>query len=149
MFNENPPFISYCIVLGINLPLALGMCIVMFPSYEPDHFAERVFKAKPQHVLACPADWSNFFSDSKAKHREYSFMSTLASGGVAFNAQTKERLNNLLGSLGCKNPIVEGYGMTEGSSAMCTAVPSYNENETVGIPLPLTNACIWLSLIHI
>lgn len=143
MFNENPPFISYCMVLGINLPLALGMCIVMFPSYEPDHFAERMFDAKPQHVLACPADWSNLFSGSKVKERDFSFMSTLASGGVAFNAQTKEELNDLLESLGCTNPIVEGYGMTEGSSAMCTAVPSYNETGTVGIPLPLTNACTW------
>lgn len=143
MFNENPPFISYCVVLGINLPLALGMCIVMFPSYEPEHFAERVFKAKPQHILACPTDWSNFFSDCKAKKRDYSFMSTLASGGVAFNPKMKEELDALLASLGCKNPIVEGYGMTEGSSAMCTAVPAYNVAGTVGIPLPLTNVCIW------
>lgn len=143
MFNENPPFISYCIVLGINLSLALGMCIVMFPSYEPNRFAERVFEAKPQHVLACPADWVNFLSDSKVNDRDYSFMSTLASGGVAFNAQAKEELNRLLNSLGCANPIVEGYGMTEGSSAMCTAVPNYNETGTVGVPLPLTNACIW------
>lgn len=143
MFNENPPFISYSIVLGINLPLLLGMCIVMFPSYEPNHFAERVFKAKSQHILACPADWANFFSDSKTKNRDYSFMNTLASGGIAFDAKTKEALNCLLRSLGCTNPIVEGYGMTEGSSAMCTSVPNYNIAGTVGIPLPLTNACIW------
>ncbi len=143
MFNENPPFISYCAVLGINLPLALGMCIVMFPTYEPDHFAERVYRAKPQHILACPADWSNFFVDGKAKARDYSFMSTLASGGVAFNAKTKAELNSLLASLGCRNPIVEGYGMTEGSSAMCTAVPAYNVAGTVGVPLPLMSACIW------
>lgn len=143
MFNENPPFISYCIVLGINLPLALGMCIVMFPSYEPSHFAGRVFRAKAQHVLACPADWSNFFVDEDAQGRSYSFMSTLASGGVGFNSKKKEELNLLLASLGCENPIVEGYGMTEGSSAMCTAVPNYNRSGTVGIPLPLMNACIW------
>ncbi len=143
MFNENPPFISYCVVLGINLPLALGMCIVMFPSYEPSCFAERVFKAKAQHVLACPADWSNFFVDGDAQGRNYSFMSTLASGGVGFNPKKKEELNILLASLGCENPIVEGYGMTEGSSALCTAVPDYNRIGTVGIPLPLMNACIW------
>lgn len=143
MFNENPPFISYCIVLGINLPLALGMCIVMFPSYEPDHFAERVFRAKAHHILACPADWSNFFVDENAQRRDYSFMSTLASGGVAFNSRKKEELNFLLASLGCENSIVEGYGMTEGSSAMCTAIPDYNRIGTVGIPLPLMNACVW------
>lgn len=143
MFNENPPFISYCIVLGINLPLALGMCIVMMPSYEPDHFARRVFESKAQHILACPADWSNFKADASARTRDYSFLSTLASGGVAFNPAAKGEMNGLLAQLGCKNPIVEGYGMTEGSSAMCTNTPAYNVLGTVGIPLPLMNACIW------
>lgn len=143
MFNENPPFISYSMVLGINLPLALGMCIVMLPTYEPDRFARRVYDAKAQHVLACPADWSNFFVDEDVAGRDYSFLSTLASGGIAFNPDTKRELNELFRSLGCKASIVEGYGMTEGSSAMCTAVPAYNVAETVGIPLPLVDVCIW------
>ncbi len=142
-FNEEPPFISYCVNLGLNLPLSLGMCIVMFPDYQPEHYAERVFNSKAQHVLGCPADYENFRVDKKAKYYNYSFVKTFASGGVGFEIEKKKEINKILFNLGYKKGIFEGYGMTEFGSAACTNLPQFDKYGTVGIPLPMTNVCIY------
>lgn len=138
LFNEEPPFLSYCVVLGLNLPLSLGVTIHIYPDYRPEDFADRVYAAKTEHILACPADYENFRNNPKVKNRDYSFIKTAASGGVGFNVDKKMEINEILNLL-----IVEGYGMTEGSSAMTTNVPQYNVLGTVGLPLPLTNMCIY------
>lgn len=138
LFNEEPPFLSYCIVLGLNLPLSLGISVHIYPDYKPEEFADRVYKAKTEHILGCPADYVNFLKDPKVKDRDYSFIKTAASGGTAFNIDKKLQVNSVLGV-----DIIEGYGMTEGSSAMATNVPQYNVLGTVGLPLPLTNVCIY------
>jgi len=142
-FNEEPPFISYCVNLGLNLPLSLGMCIVMFPDYQPEHYAKRVYKSKAQHVLGCPADYENFKVDKNVKKYDYSFVKTFASGGVGFEIEKKKEINNILSTLGYTNGIFEGYGMTEFGSAACTNLPQFYQYGVVGIPLPMTNVCIY------
>ena len=143
IFNEEPPFLSYCTILGTNMPLSLGLCIVMYPDYKPEEFADRVYKSKTEHVLGCPADWKNFKEDLKVKKRDYSFIKTAASGGTAFLPDKKSEINTILSSQGNPYGIFEGYGMTEGGSAMCSNLPQYSVLGTVGIPLPLTNIAIY------
>lgn len=143
LFNEEPPFLAFCMVLGINLPLTLGMCTVIFPEYKPEIFADRVYESKTNHILAGPVDWDLFQKNKNTKNRDYSFIKTASSGSVAFNQEKKEEITKFLNSLGYKGKMYEGYGMTEGSSAMCTNIPQYDSINTVGIPLPLTNICIF------
>lgn len=143
MFNEEPPFLAFCMVLGINLPLTLGMCVVMYPEYKPKIFANRVYSSKANHILAGPVDWDLFQKNPSIKGKDYSFIKTASSGSVAFNKEKKQDINKTLKEIGYKGQMYEGYGMTEGSSAMCTNVPQYNHLETVGLPLPLTNVCIY------
>lgn len=58
--NQVPPFLAYNLIVSTHMPLSLGLDIIMLPNYEPDKFAEHVMKYKINHVLAGPADWTNF-----------------------------------------------------------------------------------------
>ena len=140
--NQVPPFLAYGAVLATHLPLSLGMSIVILPEYRPDKFAKNIQKIKPNHVIAGPADWSNFL-ESTIYETDFSFLKTLASGADKMQNNIKNTVNDLLQNKNCKSKIVEGYGMTEIGSAACTNVPQHIVDDSVGIPLPLNNFCIY------
>lgn len=140
--NQVPTFLAYNIVMATHLPLSKHMRLLMLADYQPEKFAANISRLKPNHAIAGPADWSNFLTDPP-KCKDFSFLRTLASGGDSMKPQVREDVESFLAERGCKNRIIEGYGMTEIGSAACTNVPQHNVSGTAGIPLPLNCFCIW------
>lgn len=134
--NQVPPFLAYNIILSTHMPLCMGLNIVMLPNYEPDKFAEHIMKYKINHVLAGPADWTNFLENEKIKNSDLSYLSTMGSGSDKINSETKNKIDDLLASRGVKYKILEGYGMTEVGSAACSSLRNINVLNSVGVPLP-------------
>ncbi len=134
--NHLPPFLAYTNVLGINLPLSLGMNIIMLPVNDQSMYAKNILKYRVQHGLAGPADMLNFLENEATKNADFSFLKTLASGGGHLADKKKREINEFLQARGYGGIVVEGYGMTEGSSAICTNVPKCDKAESIGIPLP-------------
>lgn len=141
-FNEVPPFLAYNIVLAMHLPLCLHMSIILMPDYDPNKFVKNMIKYKPNHVIAGPANWNNFLTNADAKKHDFSFLKTMASGGDAMINKNKQSVHDLLERQGCKQKIIEGYGMTEIASAACTNLPQCNVRDSLGIPLPKTTFSI-------
>lgn len=142
-FSQVPPFLAFNAVMATNLPLSLGLCVAMRPEYDPPSFARNMVDLHAQHSIAGPADWTNFLDSDQAKDRDLGFMKTLASGASHLDAARKRRIDALLAAHGCKYPVIEGYGLSEASTAVCTNLPQINVEESVGIPLPKTNICVW------
>lgn len=141
--SQVPPFLAYNIVMATNTPLFMGLQILMLPDYQPDKFADNIYKYKPNHVIAGPADWLNFTTNSKMKWRDYSFLVSMISGSDKIESEQKRKVNAVLAECGCKEEILEGYGMTEIAAAAVMNVPAHNVDESVGIPLPKVNVCIY------
>lgn len=131
--NQVPPFLGYNIILSTHMPLSLGMNIVMFPDYDPEHFAQNVNKNKINHVLAGPADWGNFINNPKIKRADYSGLVTMGSGSDKINENIIEEVNKIISDHGGKHKILEGYGQTETGTAICTNLP--NIIKGLGVPL--------------
>lgn len=70
-------------------------------------------------------------------------MLTMASGSDKMNDAEKIKVNEILQKGGCTNKIIEGYGMSEGSTALTTNLPQCNILGSVGIPLVKTSICIY------
>lgn len=136
LLSQVPPFLAYSAIMAIHLPLSLGLRIEMLPDYKPEKFAENVYKHKTAHAVAGPADWNNFLEDKNASKRDYSFLSTLGSGSDKISTKKRKTIDKILENAGCKNKIIEGYGMTEVGSAAVTNIQSHIVDESVGIPLP-------------
>ena len=131
--NQVPPFLGYNIILSTHMPLSLGMTLVMFPEYDPEHFAENVNKNKINHVLAGPADWGNFVDNPKIKKADYSGLITMGSGSDKINDNILEAANRVISEHGGKHKILEGYGQTEAGTAICSNLP--NIIQELGVPL--------------
>lgn len=142
-FNQVPPFLAYNIVMASHLPLSLGLHIIMYPDYKPEKYAENILKYKAKHSIAGPADWANFIDNKVINNKDLSFMSTMASGSDKMNDVEKQKVNSILKDGGCRGKIIEGYGMSEGSTALSTNLPQCNILGSVGIPLVKTSICIY------
>lgn len=145
MMNQVPPFLAYNSLCATHMPLALHMKIIMLPEYRPDRFATNIIKLKPNCAIAGPADWNNFLEKSTLPNKPFdlSYLVSLISGSDAMTQKSKDAVNTIVKNHGCKEAVLEGYGMTEIGSAACANMPQHNVDISVGIPLPFNNFCIY------
>ncbi len=145
MMNQVPPFLAYNALCATHMPLSLHMRIIMLPEYRPDKFAENIMKLKPNCAIAGPADWNNFLDNETLKKRQVdlSYLVSMISGSDAMSQKSKDAVNALVQKNGCKEEVLEGYGMTEIGSAACVNVPHHNVDNSVGIPMPFNTFCIY------
>lgn len=141
--SQVPTFLAYSSLMAIHLPLSLGMTLIMLADYQPEKFANNIMRYRINHAVAGPADWCNFLDNKKARKKDFSYLSTAASGSDKIINEKKNAVNDLLLKGGAKNKIIEGYGMTEASSAVITNLPQINIENSVGIPLSKMNICIY------
>ena len=138
-----PPFLAYSAIMALHLPLSMGVRLEMLPDYQPEKFADNIYKHKTAHAVAGPADWNNFLSSPKIAKRDYSFLVTMGSGSDKIDTQVRHRIDEVLAKTGSKNHVFEGYGMSEVGSAAVTNLPNYVVDDSVGIPLSKMNVMIY------
>ena len=141
--NQVPPFLAYNLILSTHMPLSLGLDIIMLPDYEPDKFAEHVMKYKINHVLAGPADWTNFLENDNVNRKNLSHLKLMASGSDKINPKTKDEINAKISSRGGEHKVLEGYGQTEVGSAAVTNLPNLDVRDSVGVPYPKMSVAIF------
>ena len=141
--NQVPPFLAYNLIVSTHMPLSLGLDIIMLPNYEPDKFAEHVMKYKINHVLAGPADWTNFLENEKALKHDFSHLVSMGSGSDKLNTKIKEEVNELVADRGGNYRVLEGYGQTEVGSAAVTNLPNIDVRDSVGVPFPKMSVAIF------
>lgn len=141
--NQVPPFLAYNLILSTHMPLSLGLDIIMLPNYEPDKFAEHVMKYKINHVLAGPADWTNFLENYNVNRKNLSHLKLMASGSDKINSKTKDDINAKISSRGGEHRVLEGYGQTEVGSAAVTNLPNLDVRDSVGVPYPKMSVAIF------
>lgn len=142
--NVMPIFLSYGIVTGIHMPLALGFKTVIIPQRELSKVGEYVLKYKPQAYQDIPAALEALIGDVKRfRNRDLSFLNNLGVGGDHLSENLEGRINSFLKEHNKAILIQKGYGMTEISSAAIVNVTNdCNSMGSVGVPLPKTIAKI-------
>lgn len=141
--NQVPPFLAYNVLAAVNNPLSMGLQVTLLPDYKPNKFSDNIYKYKSNHAIAGPADWESFLKNPKVKKRNYSFLKTMISGSDKIEESVKTQINTLLSQAGCKENILEGYGLTEVGAAAIMNLPQRNIANSVGIPLKNVNVCIY------
>lgn len=129
-----PPFIAYGVVLGIHMPLCLGLMDVLVPQFDPSKLADLIIKYKPAHMAAVPMHYQQLCTNSIISNFDLSFLQMTGCGGDGIAEEVEITINNFLKAHNCKFPITKGYGMTEISSAAATNKKELNKIGSVGIP---------------
>ena len=137
MLSVLPPFIGYALCNGMLEPLALGMCAILLPKYEPAKIGQYLRKYRPQHMNSIPQYMEDFLN-IPAK-QDLSFLRYIASGGDSLSVKLEQQLNELLQRHGTRCRINKGYGCSEMVSCAAITYETCNAPGSVGIPLVKNN----------
>lgn len=132
--NIMPPFIAYGVVLGVHMPISLGLNDILIPQLDPNKFAELVIKYKPSHLAGVPTHYNKLRTSTKIKNKSLDFLCMTGCGGDGMSEKFEIIINDFLKEHNCRYPITKGYGMTEISSAASTNKLELNKVGSVGIP---------------
>lgn len=141
--NIMPPFIAYGIVLGIHMPLVLGLNDVLIPQFDPERFADLIRKYRPAHLLGVPTHFDKLRTSLKMKKYSLDFFQSAGAGGDAITETFEREINQFLREHDSQYDIAKGYGMTEISSAATACRGTVNKFQSVGVPHVKTTVSIF------
>ena len=141
--NFLPLAASYGIACGIHMGLCMNVIDILIPKFKPDDFADLIYKYKPNYIIGVPIFYETLLHSRKMKNFDLSFCIAMAAGGDSANIGFERRLREFTKARNAKYPLAQGYGMSEGSSAVAFGVFDIHKDGSAGIPCVHTTISIF------
>ena len=127
----------HCFGLGvcIHTPLCRGMGCVLIPAFSHKDFANIIKQNKPNFIVGVPTLFEAL-TNTKLKPTDLDSVTAVICGGDALNQTLRDRVNKFLKDHGSDAKIRVGYGLTEGSGAVCLSPENAFADGIIGTPLP-------------
>ena len=129
--------IFHCFGLGIciHTPLCNGMGCILIPAFSHKEFADIIKKNNPNFIVGVPTLFESLIN-TKLKRDDLKSVTAVICGGDALNQTLRDKVNKFLKEHGSNAKIRVGYGLTEGSGAVCLSPESAFSDGIIGAPLP-------------
>ncbi|MBR0479876.1 acyl--CoA ligase [Candidatus Saccharibacteria bacterium] len=129
----------HCFGLGvcIHTPLCTGMGCILIPAFSHKEFANIIRQNKPNFIIGVPTLYEALIN-AKLKSSDLECVTSAICGGDALNQTLRDKVNEFLKSHGSTAKIRVGYGLTEGSGAVCLSPENSFRDGIIGVPLPDT-----------
>ena len=130
----------HCFGLGvcIHTPLCKGMGCILIPAFSHKQFADIIKKNEPNFIVGVPTLFEALIN-TKLKPDDLKSVTAVICGGDALNQTLRDKVNHYLKAHGSQAKIRVGYGLTEGSGAVCLSPENSFSDGIIGLPLPDTN----------
>ena len=130
----------HCFGLGvcIHTPLCKGMGCILIPAFSHKQFADIIKKNEPNFIVGVPTLFEALIN-TKLRHDDLASVTAVICGGDALNQTLRDKINHYLESHGSSAKIRVGYGLTEGSGAVCLSPENSFSDGIIGVPLPDTD----------
>ena len=127
----------HCFGLGvcIHTPLCKGMGCILIPAFSHKQFAEIIKKNAPNFIVGVPTLFEALVN-TKLKKNDLESVTAVICGGDALNQTLRDRVNEFLKNHGSNAKIRVGYGLTEGSGAVCLSPEDTFADGIIGVPFP-------------
>lgn len=127
----------HCFGLGvcIHTPLCKGMGCILIPAFSHKQFADIIKKNEPNFIVGVPTLFEALVN-TKLKSDDLKSVTAVICGGDALNQTLRDKVNNYLKAHGSSAKIRVGYGLTEGSGAVCLSPENTFADGIIGAPLP-------------
>lgn len=127
----------HCFGLGvcIHTPLIKGMGCILIPAFSHKQFGEIIKKNEPNFIVGVPTLFEALVN-TKLRKDDLKSVTAAICGGDALNKTLRDKVNACLKEHGSNAKIRVGYGLTEGSGAVCLSPESAFENGIIGAPMP-------------
>ena len=130
----------HCFGLGvcIHTPLCRGMGCILIPAFSHKQFADIIKKNEPNFIVGVPTLFEALVN-TKLKSDDLKSVTAVICGGDALNQTLRDKINNYLEDHGSSAKIRVGYGLTEGSGAVCLSPENSFSDGIIGAPMPDTS----------
>ena len=130
----------HCFGLGvcIHTPLCRGMGCILIPAFSHKQFADIIRKNEPNFIVGVPTLFEALIN-AKLKPGDLSSVTAVICGGDALNQTLRDKINKFLEDHGSNAKIRVGYGLTEGSGAVCLSPENSFADGIIGAPMPDTD----------
>lgn len=127
----------HCFGLGvcIHTPLCKGMGCILIPAFSHKQFADIIRKNEPNFIVGVPTLFEALIN-TKLKPSDLESVTAVICGGDALNQTLRDKVNSYLKSHGSSAKIRVGYGLTEGSGAVCLSPENAFSDGIIGVPFP-------------
>ena len=127
----------HCFGLGvcIHTPLCKGIGCILIPVFSHKQFADIIRKNEPSFIVGVPTLFEALIN-TKLKQNDLASVTAVICGGDALNQTLRDKVNAFLKHHGSSAKIRVGYGLTEGSGAVCLSPEDAFADGIIGVPLP-------------
>ena len=127
----------HCFGLGvcIHTPLCKGMGCTLIPAFSHKQFADIIKKNETNFIVGVPTLFESLIN-TKLGPRDLECVTAVICGGDALNQTLRDKINRYLESHGSSAKIRVGYGLTEGSGAVCLSPENAFADGIIGVPFP-------------
>ncbi len=133
-----PLFHIYAQTTVMNYPIAGGGTMVLLPRFGVKDVLSAIDREKPDLFPGVPAMYVVLNDASSASRYDLRSLRACISGSAPLAADTQRRFEALTGSR-----LVEGYGLTEAPVTHCNPISGTRKINSIGIPIPSTDAAIF------
>jgi len=128
------PFFHVFAMTGImNLGIALGAEMILFPRMDLKQLMKAIFRYRPTILPAVPTLVTAVTDAAEAAARPLDFIKFCVCGGAAISVESAARFERVSHS-----QILEGYGLSETAPVVTLNPPGAVKAGSVGLPLPGT-----------
>jgi len=129
----------HCFGLGvcIHTPLSKGMGCILIPAFSHKQFADIIKKNEPTFIVGVPTLYEALVN-TKLKEGDLKSVKAAICGGDALNQTLRDKVNEFFKAHGSTARIRVGYGLTEGSGAVCLSPENAFSDGIIGAPMPDT-----------
>lgn len=127
----------HCFGLGvcIHTPLCKGMGCILIPAFSHKKFAEIIKKNEPNFIVGVPTLYEALVN-TRLNQNDLRSITAVICGGDALTETLRDKVNSYLKSHGSDAKIRVGYGLTEGSGAVCLSPENTFADGIIGVPFP-------------
>ena len=131
--------IFHCFGLGIciHTPLCKGMNCILIPAFSHKQFADIIKRNEPNFIVGVPTLFEALIN-TKLRRDDLKSVTAVICGGDALNQTLRDKVNDFLKNHGSEAKIRVGYGLTEGSGAVCLSPEHIFKDGIIGVPFPDT-----------
>jgi len=126
-----PLFHAFGMMASMLAPIQLGSKAVYIGRFSPAAAIKAIREHKISFLFGVPSMFGAIANMKTATADDFKTMYAVISGGEPLSPQVAEAFEKKFGK-----PILQGYGLTETSPAVCFNTPQVSKKGSVGKPIP-------------
>lgn len=137
-----PYFAAFGVTDIVHTGLSHATTLIEIPEIEIENFGKSMYYNKIAIAVGLPCWYIAMTEDKTLDGKDMSFVKYMSYGGTSMDIEDERKVNEFNLKHNIKTKMSKGHGLTETEGCASNATDSFNEEGSIGIPMPKTTYCI-------